>query len=278
MNNIIKINNLEVFAYHGVHQPEKDQGQRFYINAVLHLDFQAATYSDDLDNTVHYGFVSEDIIEYFQTNRCDLIESITHQLVNMLFSKYPILKRIELEVVKPWAPLKFSFDSVSTRVDEVKTKVYLGLGSNVGDSEKTLKQAIAAIAGLDGVYTVTESKLYSSAPYGEVAQDDFLNMAVMIETNLHPTILLKKLQKIELDLGRTREIHWGPRTIDIDMILYGKEIIAEEHLLIPHRFMCERDFVLKPLLDLNPNLIDPRTNTPLINVYEALQDIYIREC
>lgn len=278
MNNTIHINGLEVHANHGVFEPEKELGQRFYINAILHLDFQDTISSDDLENTVHYGFVSEDIIEYFKSNRCDLIETITHQLVNMLFTKYSLINRIELEVVKPWAPLKFSFEDVRTRVDETRTSVYIALGGNVGKSEELFKQAINKISKLQGVYNLRQSKIYHSMPFGGVEQPDFLNMAIEIETSIHPVRLLDQLQAIELELGRTREVHWGPRTLDLDIILYGDKLISNQRLLVPHRFMTKRDFVLKPLLDLNSYLVDPRTNLPLIESYENLQQIYIKEC
>lgn len=277
MENTIHINGLEVHAYHGVNEPEKIQGQRFIINAVLHLDYQSATNSDEISNTVHYGQVSKDILEYFTNNRCDLIESITHQLVNMIFSKYSLVQKIELEVVKPWAPIKIVFKDVATRVVEEKHSVYIALGGNIGSSEQVFEQAIAMISDLPAVYDLKRSKLYSSKPFGGVEQADFLNMAIKIETNLHPQMLLAELQKIELELGRTREVHWGPRTIDLDIILYGDKLVSMSNLLIPHRFMNKRDFVLKPLLDLNEYLVDPRTNQPLIDIYEQLDDIYIEE-
>ncbi len=277
MENTIHINRLEVHANHGVFEPEKELGQRFYINAVLHLDFQDAINSDNLDNTVHYGFVSESIIDYFKNNRCDLIETITHQLIVMLFEKYRLINKIELEVVKPWAPLTFSFEAVSTKVVETRSTAYIALGGNIGSSEQLFEDAISKISNLQGVYTVKRSKQYRSKPFGGVEQADFLNMAIAVETNIHPRRLLDMLQAIELELGRTREVHWGPRTIDLDIILYDDMLINTDRLLIPHRYMTKRDFVLKPLLDLNQYLVDPRTNQPLIDSYEGLTETYIEE-
>ncbi len=277
MKNTIHINGLEIHANHGVFDAEKELGQRFYINAILHLDFQDLIDSDDLDKSVHYGLVSEDIISYFKTNRCDLIETITHQLVDMLFAKYELINHIELEVVKPWAPLKFSFDDVRTRVSESRTKVYIALGGNVGMSEEIFDQAIDKISKLQGVYKLKQSNRYRSKPFGDVEQADFLNMAIELETSIHPLRLLDSLQAIELELGRTRDIHWGPRTLDLDIILYGNQLISNHRLLVPHRFMTKRDFVLKPLLDLNQYLVDPRTNLPLIESFESLEQIYIKE-
>lgn len=277
MENTIKIRKLEVFAFHGVNEAEKIQGQRFYINATLFLDYQDTMLSDDISKTIHYGHVSKDIIKFFSDNRFDLIETITHKLAIFLFEKYQLLTKIEIEVEKPWAPMKFSFKSVSTKIIESKQKVYIALGGNIGSSEKYFQEAINQISNIEGVYSIRKSPMYSSKPFGDVKQSDFLNMAIEVSTSLHPHILLEKLQEIETKCERVRDVHWGPRTLDLDIILYGNEIISCENLLIPHLYMSKRDFVLKPLLDLNPYLIDPMTNIPLIRYYEQLENVYIKE-
>lgn len=278
MDNTIHIDNLEVYAYHGVHKQEQELGQRFYISAVLHLDFQATIDSNDINNTIHYGLVGQDIIDFFTHNRCDLIETITSKLVEMLFTKYSLLTKVELEVVKPWAPLKFSFDAVKTKVIESRSTVYIALGGNIGLSEELFKQAIELISNNSSVYQVKKSPTYRSKPFGGVEQPDYLNMAIEVETSIHPQRLLSLLQEIEHKLGRTRDVKWGARTIDLDIILYDDQLISSPNLLIPHRYMTKRDFVLKPLLDLNPYLVDPRTNLPLADYYEMLRDKYIEEC
>ncbi len=277
MKNTIHIEGLEIHAYHGVNEPEKIQGQRFYVNVVLYLDYQNTLNSNNIANTVHYGDVSLDIIDFFTNNRCDLIETITHKLVNMLFEKYKLVTRIKLEVVKPWAPLKFSFETIKTFVDEKKVDVYIALGGNIGNTSDYFQQAIKLIEQLDGVFSVETSNIYKTKPFGDVVQNDFLNMAIKIETCLHPHVLLEQLQQIEQILDKKKIEKWGPRTIDLDIILYDMEIISTKNLLIPHLYMAKRDFVLKPLLDINRNLIDPRNNTPLIDYLTLLDDSYIEE-
>ncbi len=277
MENTIHINGLEVHAYHGVNEPEKIQGQRFYLNVILYLDYQNTISSSNIDNTVHYGQVGQNIIDFFKQNRCDLIETITHKLITMLFEKYHLVTKIDLEVVKPWAPLKFSFENVKTRVIEKKTTVYIALGGNIGNTQSYFKEAINLISDMQGVYDLRQSKIYKSSPFGDVKQADFYNMAIAIETNIHPNRLLKKLKQIEQTLDRQKTLRWGPRTIDLDIILYGNDIVCTPELAIPHKMMAKRDFVLKPLLDLNCNLIDPRTKAYLSDIYESLDDIYIKE-
>ena len=129
-------------------------------------------------------------------------------------------------------------------------KVYLALGSNVGNRQKNLLDAIDLIAGIPGVDVKNVSKVYETEPVGYLAQDSFLNMAILITTNKKPRELLIELQKIENELKRIREIHWGPRTIDIDILLFGELEIDLPELVIPHPGMFERAFVLVPLKDV----------------------------
>lgn len=128
-----------------------------------------------------------------------------------------------------------------------KKIVYLSLGSNMGDKEWYITEAISMIAALSGVYTHEVSSFYVTEPWGLKEQESFLNVAVRIETDLRPYDLLDALQKIELNLDRKRLVKWGPRTIDIDIILYGDSVIDDDRLTVPHRYAAERLFVLEPL-------------------------------
>ncbi|MGM0472052.1 MAG: 2-amino-4-hydroxy-6-hydroxymethyldihydropteridine diphosphokinase [Bacillota bacterium] len=128
--------------------------------------------------------------------------------------------------------------------------VYLSLGSNIGDREGYLKKAIAKLAKSPRLEVDSISSIYETDPVGYTDQDQFLNLVVQIETTFAPLELLDYIQQIELDLDRTREIHWGPRTIDIDIILFGKQEIESDRLVIPHPRFHKRAFVLKPLADL----------------------------
>jgi 2-amino-4-hydroxy-6-hydroxymethyldihydropteridine diphosphokinase len=128
--------------------------------------------------------------------------------------------------------------------------VYVALGSNIDDRESYLKQAIAALYHHPEIEVRACSSIYETEPVGYVDQAPFLNMVVALSTRLAPRQLLMAIQKIEIKLGRTRDIHWGPRTIDLDMLLYGDEQIVSEELAIPHPRMFERAFVLIPLVEV----------------------------
>ena len=151
---------------------------------------------------------------------------------------------------------------------------YIGLGSNLGDSKVILTEAVRKLASLGDVKI---SKLYQSPPMGPQDQPNYLNAVVQLSTNLAPLALLDELQRFEQESGRVRLRHWGERTLDLDLLIYAEEKIQHERLTVPHVGVMERDFVLIPLLDLDPNLhIDgialkqlPVVQQPTLSVLDA---------
>ncbi len=132
--------------------------------------------------------------------------------------------------------------------------VFIGLGSNLGDREDNLKKAIEYISGHPDIDVDKISSFIETAPVGGPPQGDYLNAVVKIKTSLPPMELLQVLQDVERKLGRTRTVRFGPRTIDLDILLYGKESINTPELKVPHPRMWEREFVLRPLLEIAPEL------------------------
>lgn len=132
------------------------------------------------------------------------------------------------------------------------TRAYVGLGANLGDREATIRAALAELPGL-----VAVSELRETDPVGVVDQPAFLNGAAALDTELSPRELLDALLSIERELGRERRERWGPRTIDLDLLLYGEERIDEPGLTVPHPRLHERRFALEPLADLDPELVIP---------------------
>lgn len=132
------------------------------------------------------------------------------------------------------------------------TLVYIGLGSNLGDSLQTMQWAVSQLAALGQVERV--SALYGSKPMGPQDQPDYMNAAVALKTALSPLALLDQLQHLERESGRVKLRHWGERTLDLDILLYGDEQIQSERLTVPHSGILLRQFVVLPLLDLNPEL------------------------
>ncbi|SHK07151.1 2-amino-4-hydroxy-6-hydroxymethyldihydropteridine diphosphokinase [Tepidibacter formicigenes] len=135
------------------------------------------------------------------------------------------------------------------------SNVYLSLGTNMGDREKYLKDAIDLINNFEDTKIVKISKVYETKPWGYTNQKNFLNLCLKINTNLSPHNLLKKCQEAERFLKRERIIRWGPRTIDVDILIYDDIICNDENLTLPHPRIQERAFVLVPLMDLDEDLI-----------------------
>jgi 2-amino-4-hydroxy-6-hydroxymethyldihydropteridine diphosphokinase len=133
------------------------------------------------------------------------------------------------------------------------TRAYLGLGSNLGDRLAHLQGAIDALAATPGIRVVAVSRVYETAPVGGPAQDDYLNGVVAIDTELGPHDLLEVAMSVEQLADRVRTVRWGPRTLDVDVLLYGDERVDEPDLEIPHPRMHERSFVLAPLHDVAPD-------------------------
>jgi 2-amino-4-hydroxy-6-hydroxymethyldihydropteridine diphosphokinase len=137
-------------------------------------------------------------------------------------------------------------------------RAYIGLGANIGERRHALEQALAALAAEPGVDVVAVSSVRETDPVGVVDQPRFLNAAAALETELAPRELLERLLAIERRLGRTRTgPRFGPRTIDLDLLVYGGERIDEPGLEVPHPRLHERRFVLEPLLELDPGLVVP---------------------
>ncbi|WP_323083872.1 2-amino-4-hydroxy-6-hydroxymethyldihydropteridine diphosphokinase [Providencia alcalifaciens] len=135
-------------------------------------------------------------------------------------------------------------------------QVYIAIGSNLGEPLKQAQQAIAALDAIPSTRVVSTSSIYRTKPLGPQDQPDFLNLAVLLETELEPEDLLNHTQKIELDLGRVRkDERWGPRTLDLDIMLFGNRVIHTERLTVPHYGLKEREFMLYPLSDITPSLI-----------------------
>ncbi|HEY5152438.1 MAG TPA: 2-amino-4-hydroxy-6-hydroxymethyldihydropteridine diphosphokinase [Candidatus Saccharimonadales bacterium] len=137
------------------------------------------------------------------------------------------------------------------------TGIYLALGSNVGDSKTNIARTITLLG--TGVKQIEQAPLYASKAVGYTDQPDFLNTAVSGQTDLEPAALLDFLKDIERQIGRSPGFKWGPREIDIDIIFYGDKVMHTGKLIIPHPHFRERDFVLQPLYDINPSLVDPVT-------------------
>lgn len=141
------------------------------------------------------------------------------------------------------------------------TLAYVGIGANLGPREETLRRAVDLLGRADGVEVVGVSELRETDPVGVVDQPPFLNGAVSVETTLSPRALLDLLLEVERSLGRVRGERWGPRVVDLDLLVYGIEVLDEPGLHVPHPRLHERRFALEPLAEMNPELEIPGRGT-----------------
>lgn len=266
----IFISNLIVHANHGVFQEEKTLGQKFLIDIKLNLDTQEAGITENLDKSVHYGILANEITELFKRKSNDLIEKCAEEIALFILKKYNLVDEVNVKIKKPWAPIMLPVDEVLVEITRKRHIAFLGLGSNIGDSESLLKEAIESIND-DYTVVTNESKLYRTKAWGLENQPDFLNMVIEIETFYEPITLLKHLQKIEIDLGRERKIHWGPRTIDIDILFIDNLKIYHKDLKVPHPYIEERQFVVEPMCDIAPFYIHPVLNKQIRILLEKLK-------
>lgn len=253
----IRIEQLEVYAYHGVFPEEKRRGQTFLVNAVLYTDTRKAGKLDQLEQSTDYGDVCCFITEWMQKNTCNLIEAVAEGLTKAVLLKYDLISGIDLEVRKPEAPIEQPFGYVSVKIHREWHRAYLSVGSNMGDRLKYIQDAVEALKAHPLIVVDRVSDLIVTKPYGGVEQEDFLNGAIEIETLLSPPELLETLHEIEAAAERVREVHWGPRTLDLDIIFYDKLVYEDDALVIPHQDMENRSFVLEPMNTLAPNYRHP---------------------
>lgn len=243
----ICIENLEIYARHGVFPEENKLGQKFVVCAKLYVDAAKAAQQDDLTLSVNYGEVCYFIKELMEQHTFQLIETVADVLAREILLKFPLIQKIELEVKKPNAPIMLPFEYVSVAVERAWHTVYVGIGSNMGNREALIRNAMLLLNEQRDCQIVKGSSLFVTAPYGYTDQPEFLNGCLEVKTMQSPQQFLDTLHAIEQRLGRERTIHWGPRTIDLDILLYDDIIMSTETLTIPHIDMQNRLFVLKPL-------------------------------
>lgn len=271
MDEII-IKGLKVFANHGVFEDEKINGQNFYVSAVIGIDAATPGKSDNLNDSVNYAEICYFIDDFMKSNTYDLIETVAENLAAGILEYNPLIKNIKLRIDKPEAPIELPFETVAVSIERGWHNAYIAFGSNMGNREEYIRNGLAGLAKTPGIRNLKQSSIITTKPYGGVEQDDFLNGCVRIETRLSPYELLNELHRIEKEAGRTREIHWGPRTLDLDILLYDEIIIHTEDLIIPHIDMANRLFVLEPLNEIAPYAYNPVTNMTVSQMYNKIRN------
>ena len=238
----------------------------------MYTKTRRAGMSDELEASTNYGEVSHFITEWMKEHTRKLIEAAAEGLAAAILQQYPLIKGVTLELKKPWAPVGLPLDTVSVKITRFWHTAYIALGSNIGDSKAYLDGAVLALDALPGCEVEKVSSYLITKPYGGVEQPDFLNACLQLRTLLEPQELLDQMHVIEQAAHRERLIHWGPRTLDLDLLLYDQEVFETETLIVPHVEMHLRDFVLQPMAEIAPNLRHPILKKTMTQLLAELTD------
>ena len=234
----IHIKDLEIIAFHGAIPEEKVLGQKFVLSFELDVDLRQAGKNDDLTKTVHYGELAQKVEEEFTKTSYDLVEKAAEEICEFVLLNYPLVKKVKLLLKKPWAPTRKHVEYVGVEIERKWSKVYIAAGANLGDKEETLKEAINKI-----------------------------------DTLQTPSELMDTLLEVEKYFKRERIIRWGPRTLDLDIIFYDDIISYDEHILIPHPRAHERQFVMRPMCDINPYYVHPIYRKRVMDISSELGEL-----
>lgn len=258
----ISVTGVRAHGRHGVLESERAHGQEFVVDVGLDVDTRAAAEADDLRLTVNYAQVAVDVVDEVEGEPVDLIETLAGRIVRRVLHRYEAVQAVEVTVHKPQAPVGVPFGDVTVRIHRRRrVPVVIALGANLEDPSRTLAAAVADLrrAGLVGV---RRSGLFETDPVGGPEQPAYLNAVVTAMTALAPGPLLALLHRIEDRHGRTRDVRWGARTLDLDLVGYGTPGEPDHvsgtrpgGLVLPHPRAHERAFVLRPWLDVDPDAL-----------------------
>jgi dihydroneopterin aldolase/2-amino-4-hydroxy-6-hydroxymethyldihydropteridine diphosphokinase len=256
MRDRINVQGVSAVGYHGVFEFEKREGQEFRVDVELTVDHSWASLTDDVRWTVNYATVAEIAHQAIVGPPFDLIETLADQIAREVVLLAGVLD-VAVTVHKPSAPISVPFESVS--VTRMRTsnltssvRVALGIGSNMGNRLGHLQSVLDSLNAASDINVVDVSPVYETAPVGGPDQDSYLNAVVIINTALSPQEILDFAHDCEIRAGRVRDVRWGPRTLDVDILAYGALSSDDEKLTLPHPRIAQRGFVLMPWADVDP--------------------------
>jgi dihydroneopterin aldolase / 2-amino-4-hydroxy-6-hydroxymethyldihydropteridine diphosphokinase len=253
----IELRGLRLMPVIGVLDHERQAPQPIEVDVTLHVDLTDACQTDELDDTVHYGEVCETIEKIAHQRHDLLLERFAGRIAEAILDSQPRVEAVDLKVTKlrPPIPSDVATSAVAIHRSRAGTvaldaghhRAILALGSNLGDRAGYLRFATRHLGNV-----VAESEVYETDPIGPGEQGAYLNMVVAVDTSLDPFALLRRCQRVEAAAGRERKVHWGPRTLDVDVLFYDDVTMNSPTLVIPHPRIIDRGFVLAPLHDVAP--------------------------
>ncbi len=253
----ILIEDLRVLTIIGALPHEREIAQPLRIDLSIGVDLHNAGRSDELNDTVHYGLVCERIVEMAHDSKDILLERLAAKVADVVL-EFDLVELVDVTVTKLRPPVPEAVGTTSVCLTRTRAEaaappledheVIVALGSNLGDREGYLRFAVGELGNV-----VSMSQIYETEPVGGPdGQGAYLNMVVKVQTSLDPYAFIRRCQRIEANALRQRIVHWGPRTLDVDMLFYDDVHIASERLTVPHPRINERRFVLTPLSEIAP--------------------------
>lgn len=253
----ILIEDLRVLTIIGALPHEREIAQPLRIDLSIGVDLHNAGRSDELNDTVHYGLVCERIVEMARDSKDILLERLAAKVADVVL-EFDLVELVDVTVTKLRPPVPEAVGTTSVCLTRTRAEaaappledheVIVALGSNLGDREGYLRFAVGELGNV-----VAMSQVYETEPVGGPdGQGAYLNMVAKVQTSLDPYAFIRRCQRIEANALRQRIVHWGPRTLDVDMLFYDDVHIASERLTVPHPRINERRFVLTPLSEIAP--------------------------
>jgi dihydroneopterin aldolase / 2-amino-4-hydroxy-6-hydroxymethyldihydropteridine diphosphokinase len=286
----VAVTGIRARGFHGVLAHEKRDGQEFSCDVALHVPLFRTGRSDDLADAVDYSVVARKAHDVLAGPSLDLVETVAERIAAAVLEDERI-QAVEVVVHKPQAPVGVPFDDVTVRivrtrddavadtVPEQPVRAVLALGANLGDPHATLHQAVLDLAAVDGLTVLESSPVVDSAPVGGPEQGRYLNAVLLVQTALSPRALLHACQDVERAHGRTRDVRWGPRTLDVDVVTVrrpdGRDLaLGTPDLDLPHPRAAVRRFVLLPwsLVDPQAHLLDLDEERQVVDLLDELID------
>jgi dihydroneopterin aldolase/2-amino-4-hydroxy-6-hydroxymethyldihydropteridine diphosphokinase len=253
----ILIDDLRVLCVIGALPHEREAAQPLRIDLTIGVDLHDAGRSDELDDTVNYGLVAGQIDELATTSKHVLLERLAADVADTVLA-FDRVETVDVTVTKLRPPVPTPLATTAVRMRRTRAEAagpplrrheaIVALGSNLGDRAGYLREAVAALGNVTAV-----SQVFETEPIGGPdEQGAYLNMVAKVETSLDPFAFLRRCQRIEAGAMRQRIVHWGPRTLDVDILFFDEVRIESEELIVPHPRVFERRFVLTPLSEVAP--------------------------
>lgn len=282
---LIFVQGIEAFGYHGVFPHERENGQIFRVDLQVWLDLRNASYTDELENSLSYAVLAEQVTTIIKGPAFNLVETLAENIAYAVL-KHSGVRVVDVAVHKPHAPIDATVRDVGVCIRRYsdllrspsqlvnstigtglvvvpqKATVVVSLGSNLGKRKQNIKKALCAMTQVPEVEIVKVSQIVQTKALvmpGTPEQRDYYNAVAILETTLSPLALLEQLQMIEAKVGRVRQERWEPRVLDLDIIDYRVAdkslVITDNALTIPHPQATQRSFVLQPWASIEPNAL-----------------------